>query len=572
MTRLFRAPTAQFLRDAELADQVYTADALKRLADLGFNGVWIRMVYRRLLKNPRYPSFGDQAEHSLPGLCRVIERGERCGLKVYAYLQEPLGLATDDPFWEHHPKLGGATYNHQNPFTHAYTPMRAFCTSTEAGKDFLTESSEHLVRQLPGLGGVIMITASEFISHCYSKYYPARNRHHGDQCEEPLRCPRCRERHPSDVVAEILNLIRMGIDRANEQVALIAWNWAWHNYEPDPQTRILAQLSSGIDCLVDFERGGYKADPDGKIIYIDEYSLSYEGPSERFLRLKHSCDKLGRTVYAKLQIGTTHELATVSNLPLFGKLFDKAQCFKQLRLAGFMGCWAFGLDPSLNLAAFNFFLSNRCPSSKDEALAALATQELPGCDTAKVLEAWGRFDSAFDHYPFSMSFLYQSPINYSLALPFEPGPVQGGDSGRSWVIEPRGDDLASSCGPFSAEEVVQRLTRLLALWRQGLVAYEAGLKGAGGRAAQELSAARAVFVSVRSVRNSYRLYLLKRNWSDDCLPQYRDIVQDELETLDDAIPVYECDPRQGFHQEPSTYMVTADAMKAKRARLRRILS
>src|ERR1051325_1533050 len=207
--RIFRAPKAQFLRDAELADRVYDSDALKRLADLGFNGIWVRMVFRRLLKNPKYPSFGDQ-EQSLPGLRRVIERGECCGVKVYAYVQEPLGLPTNDPFWNEHEELGGATYNHQDPFSFAYSPMRAFCTSTRGGQEFLVESAEQLTRQLPGLGGVIAITASEFIAHCYSKYYPDRKRHHGDKGEESLRCARCRERHPSDVVAEVLNLIREG--------------------------------------------------------------------------------------------------------------------------------------------------------------------------------------------------------------------------------------------------------------------------------------------------------------------------------------------------------------------------
>lgn len=352
------------MRDAELAAQVYTDDALRQLADLGFNGVWIRMVYRRLLKNPKYPSFGDQSEQSMAGLRRVIERGAKHGIKVFAYLQEPLGLPTSDPFWTEHPELAGATYNHQNPFTYAYTPMTAFCTSADAGKEFLVKSSEKLLRELPGLGGIITITASEFIAHCYSKYDYERGKHHGDKEAAPLRCPRCRERHPSDVVAEVLNLMRAGMDRASKGTPLIAWNWSWQSLEPDPQPRLLSGLARGIEILIDFERGGYRINPDGHVTFIDEYALSYAGPSERFLRLKQSCDEKGMPVHAKLQVGTTHEVATVSNLPLIGNLFDKTKSFKRLKLAGFMGCWSFGLSPSLNLRAFKYFLSNDCPASQ----------------------------------------------------------------------------------------------------------------------------------------------------------------------------------------------------------------
>jgi hypothetical protein len=569
MLRIFRAPRAHFVRDAELADEAHPDDALHQIAGLGFNGIWIRMVARRLLKNPAYPAFGDQAEQCLPGLRRVIERAARRGLKVYAYLQEPLGMPSHDPFWKEHPALAGATYQHQDPFTYASTPMTAFCTSTEAGREFLVESSEGLLRQLPGLGGILTITASEFIAHCYSKYHfkaGSLGSHHGDRHPEPLRCSRCRERHPSDVVAEILNLMRTGMNRANRETPLLAWNWGWTAYEPDPQERILSQLQEGIEVLADFERGGTRVEPDGRRIAIDEYALSYAGPSERFLKMKAACDARGFRTHAKLQIGTTHEIATVSNLPLIGHLFEKARAFRKLKLDGFLGCWNFGLSPSLNLRAFNFFLSDDCPERRKDALSELAKREFAGGEVAVVLEAWAKFDAAFEHYPFSVPFLYFSPINYALALPFEAGPLDGKPMGRSWVLDERGSDLAQSCRPFSAEEIVERLTRLLERWNEGLAAYDRALKGVH----PELDAARAAAVSVRSARNFYRLYLLKRNWSEAWLPQYREIVREEIATLDEAIPVYERDPRQGFHQECAGRMVTVEALRKKRERLRTV--
>ena len=104
-------------------------------------------------------------------------------------------------------------------------------------------------------------------------------------------------------------------------------------------------------------------------------------------------------------------------------------------------------------------------------------------------------------------------------------------------------------------------------WAQGVESYERGLGGAGGVSERELSAARAVYVSLRSARNYFRIYLLKRDWHDGLLPQFRAIVQDEIGVLDEAIPVYESDPRQGFHSEAHDYMVTPELMRQKREAL-----
>ncbi len=570
MLRIFRSPKADFMRDAELADQVYTEDVLKALADGGFNAIWVRAIYRELLRNPRYPSFGENSEKLLASLSRVVERGAKCGIHLVIYCQEPFGLSVDDPFWDEHPSMAGTTsdYDFGSPGNPLY--MRAMCVSSEPVREFLVESSEELLRRVPEIAAVITITASEFMSHCYSHYatdVPA------DPNRPPLQCPRCRERPATDIVVDILNSMRQGINAVDASVPLIAWNWSWYMYEPDPQPSIISRLDPGIDILADFERGDVKTDPTGRPIEINEYSLSFIGPSERFIKARSAALDRGRRVYAKLQLSTTHELASVSNIPLIGNIYGKAKGFRDLGLDGFMGCWNFGNELTLNTGAFNFFLSPDCPEGRKEALTALAQRELPGCDPHAVLEAWTKFSEAFDYYPFSIPFLYTSPINYSLALPMRPYPIHKKRTGRSWLMDPRddNDDPSSSFGPFTPEDIAHRFNTMVGIWKEGLEAYERGLTTAAGATDKELSAARAVYASLRSIRNYYQLYLLKRNWHDDLLPQFREIVRDEISVLDDAIHVYENDPRQGFHSEAHDYMVTPELMRRKRDMLLRSL-
>lgn len=585
MMRIFRSPRAEFGEtdspaDAAGADGVYDDETLRAIAGAGFNAVWVRVIFRRLLADPEFPSFGAGSAGLLAGLNNVIERGARHGVGLVLYTQEPFGMERDDPFWREHPGMAGADCGYDYGTAGGSWFMRAFCTGSGRTRDWLRRSSEGLLRALPGIAAVVTITASEFMSHCYSQTAPNLSKGRAS----PLACPRCRERHPTDIVVEVLRCMREGMDRADPRVPLIAWNWSWRFYEDDPQPSILSRLPAGVDIMADFERGGVKRDPGGGEREIDEYALSYAGPSRRFLSIREAALASGRRVHAKLQLSTTHEIASVSNLPLIGSLFEKASAIRGMDLAGFLGCWNFGNRLSLNTRAFDFFLSPQCPDTKEAALRALSRREFPAADAERVAAAWGAFGEAFDSYPHSHPFLYYAPVNYCLALPMTPRPLRAKPIGRSWLMDPRDDrdDPAKSLAPFSAEEIVLRLERMGALWGRGLHLLEEGLAGvesAGSR--EELAAARAIHCSLRSAANYYRLYLLKRDLpkaggsgGSPEVPRrlFEPIARDEAEVLEAAIPVYARDPRQGYHGEAHAHMVTPDLMRAKLADLRACLA
>jgi hypothetical protein len=567
MLRVFRSPKAHFEHDAEYADRVYTSDALQAIAAAGFNAVWIRVKGFEICCDPQYPELGAHAEALIRNLNLVAERGASCGVKLVVYCQEPLGLNQDDPFWDKHPEMAGADwgYNYGTEAEPEY--MRAFCMSSEPVRAYLADNMETLLRRVPGVAAVITITFSEFQAHCFS--------HHGRGKGE-INCPRClaQGRTAADTVAEVLNTMRAGMDRVNPDTPLIAWNWSWVGFEDDPQPSVLGALDPRIAILADFERGDTRVDPFGKKVDQNEYSLSYIGPTKRFLSIRDLAAEQGRPVYAKLQVGTTHEIATVSNLPLIPNLYRKTRNFRRLGLAGFMGCWNFGNELSLNTRAFNRFLGDDCPKEEKAALLALARDEFPGADVDGIVQAWQLFSEAFEFYPFSIPFIYMSPINYSLALPMRPGPLHEAAIKRSWLMDPRDDrdDPARCFGPYTPEEIRERLERLNELWQKGLAQFEAAAAGLDTQTArEELSAARAIALSLRSLRNYLQLYFLKRDWRDEHLPAMLAIAKDELAAVEAAIPVYEIDPRQGFHIEGHGYMVSPELLRTKRDELKKLL-
>ena len=79
-----------------------------------------------------------------------------------------------------------------------------------------------------------------------------------------------------------------------------------------------------VTLLLDWERGGSGRCPTAGGTSSTNTAWRTSGPSERFLAmLLRGRARHGLAVMAKLQVGTTHELSTVPNLPLVDHLYEK---------------------------------------------------------------------------------------------------------------------------------------------------------------------------------------------------------------------------------------------------------
>jgi hypothetical protein len=565
--RIWRSPYSNFQKDETLhAAKAYPPARLREIAAAGFTAIWIHALLHDVAPSRVFPLFGRRSAAHLAALRAVIRRAARCGLKVYLYMQPPRGLLRSHPFWRRHPEARGAEY------VHAGEEFYALCTSEPKVRDWLRRAAEDLSRALPGLGGAILITASEYVGHCYSKYPYLRsvNPPPGAPPMKPLSCPRCAARHPAEIVAEIIRAVHAGFRDAAQGAEVIAWNWSWSLYEEDPSPRILASLPPDVRLLIDFERGARKVVL-GKERFLDEYSLGYVGPSERFLKTYRAARARGLRVMAKLQIGTTHELATVANLPLIGNLYDKARALRRLKVADFLGCWNFGNMLTANTAAFNRFMDAASPPPRRRALEAFAAEYFPGCNPARVLRAWLDFARAMERFPFSMGMLYNGPMNYAVARPILPAPLDGKPAGRSWLPDPRGDVLPAH--GYDLEEITRGFGELAARWEAAADLLARGLAGCRARTArQELLNARVAGHCFRSTWNLYRAQPIRREWRPDRAPELAPILQDECDHLARALPLVAADPRMGFHSECQFRMFTPAAIARKLRRLRRDLA
>jgi hypothetical protein len=356
---------------------------------------------------------------------------------------------------------------------------------------------------------------------------------------------------------------------------------------PEPQKPVIDALPEGVSLMADWERGDHRPFQ-GKTIPIDEYSLSFTGPSERFKGSQAAARQKGRSMFAKLQFGTTHELATVPNLPLMPSVHGKLNGLNERGVEGFMGTWNFGCGRTLNTFA-NKILSDepRRAADKQNFYADLAAKYLGLSDPTPLAQAWEAFTRTFQQYPFSIGLTYYSFFNYAPAYPLSLE-YHGRRMGPSWMAhEPWGDDIDTGIRPFTAEEVLNAFVPMSEQWAAALAGYVAALAQPGGtpeqqkRRWEESSCARMIGVHLRSAANIMRFHLWRKPklagrtgpfpWHIEPDASLRPIVADEIESVRQAIPLAEADRRLGFHQECQAYFYTPAHLKRKLEALERMI-
>ena len=548
-------------------DGFYPDSILRRLVHHGFNAIWIRGALCQFSRCDAFPEFGRTSGQILSALRGLTERAARHGLAVYLYFNEPLGLPGSSDFWERYPQCKGSHV--------AWGDRYCLCTSTPEVKSFLHDGMAYLFRQAPDLGGVILITASEFPSHCYCHIPTHGSTSLNEYIAEGRLCPRCAERSAQEVVGEVVTLIRDGIRTQSDSAEVIAWNWSWSLYEPDPQEGILQRLPEDVIIMGDFERGIMTRSA-GFDYLNDEYSLKIIGPSDRFKGLAEFAHRRGRKVFAKIQIGATHEDATVPYLPVLANVVRKFQSLKDNGVRGLMNCWNFGNMPSLTTELAGIMGWDDAPQSVDEALTQLATRHFGRAAAPRVAAGWKLLSDAMQDFPGSIPVQYYGPVNRGPVLPLFLE-QKGKEFPRSWLpdVDIEGDDLSRWTPPFGPEQVIKSFRALYDGWVKGLDALRTAIELAQGEdrteLVKEVGVAEMCALQFRCAANITEFIVTRDQWHaaidtakrEPLRQRMLELLEDERETCEKVLPLLAADPRLGFHGEAYGYLVTDELVRSQ---------
>jgi len=550
----------------------YHDNVLMRLAEHGFNGIWIRGSFRHFAKVTVFPEFGRDSDRILSRLRALAQRAGRFGISVFLYLNEPLGIAEHDEFFRNHPQCRGSAS--------VFKPMFNLCTSTPEVKTYLRESARFIFTQVPELAGCVMITASEYPSHCWCRSGINVEKPE-DRIGEVASCPRCVDRAPQEVVGEIVRLIREGATAARPDAEVIAWNWSWAMWEPDPQEGVLAALPAETIVMGDYERG----EPTQALGFEytnDEYNIKVVGPSRRFKGVADFVRARGRPVYARIQIGTTHENPDICYLPVPTQIARKYHTLRETGVQGLMSCWNFGNMPCLATEVAGEFSWSPQPSV-EEGLLAVAARDFGEAAAGDVVAAYEVMARAHDDFPGSIPVMYYGPVSRGPSFLFMFDQI-GKAFPNSWLLDKdiRGDRLDWAT-PFGPEKVLECYRSEAAKGGQAEAMLEAALAKTAGddrrRLERETGVLKFHLIQTRSGANVVD-FLLRRDAfyvAEDpaeraaLLDRLAAICRNELENAARAIPLLQADPRLGWHGEAYGYMISPELVEAKLAGLRDIL-
>lgn len=544
-------------RDELTDDRDYYPDHyLSRLAHDGVNGLWLTVSWKDLCRTDIIPEYGRDADRRLAKLRRTVSQCRRYGIGVYLFCIEPAAVNADDPL----------AHKYRHLFGHVSNNTHYFCPSRPLVKRYIRESVSFLFREVPHLGGLIAISVGERATHC-----------HSSSLEVPNTCPRCRRRTPQTVLGEVLTAMREGIRDAGSNGELISWPYSQFGcWGYDETVKAAGEVPPAVILQQNFESGGSIVQL-GKRRDVADYSLAFVGPSPIFRDCARRAADNGTRMFAKLQVGCSHEVATVPWVPVPGNLFDKYRAMRRLKVSGAMQCWYFGNYPSLMTRAAGELSFAPLTSSKSGFLTELARRDW-GEHASVVAQAWAHFEEGYRQYPFVQACVHYNPVSdgpvwplYLVPrdLPIVPPwllhvrPPRKDRQGRLIQYPPSGDRIGEVVSrSHTFQEAITLFGCLADEWEKGVSL----LKGLRRKVSDqperilEIGVAAALGIQFRSGVNILKFYQLREQLPTVPPPQrqatlraMRQLVKQELKLGRELLALAEADSRLGFHSEAEGY-------------------
>ena len=550
ISRCFFGPIKRppFNRDELMDDMDYYPDEyLNRLAHEGINGLWLTVVFREIAETSFTPRDKD-APRRLAKLRRTINQCLRYGIKTWIFSIEPRWLDEHDPILVEHPELAGYK---------ASGDMLTFCPSSPAAQQYLYETMKDIFTQLPGLAGLLNISHGERITNCLSAIRANTN--------NEVKCPRCSKIPKWQIFQNTVKPMIEGMRAANPEAEMISWL-----YQPQPtQVRgdwvydIPEHVPDGVTLQYNFESGAQKKQLN-RVRSGGDYWLSYIGPTEIYQRVADNAIKAGAKLSAKIQVGCSHEVATVPFVSVPGLLYHKYKAMHKCGCTSVMQCWYFGNYPGIMNRAAGMLAFEDFHDDEAGFLLRLARPQW-GRYAEKVAQAWGYFTEGYSNYPLSNDMQYYGPMHCGITWPmfFD---LENKPLAPTWKPDfpPTGDTIGECLENHTLEEALILTTHMVDYWERGMAILD-GLQEKFKKDRDRLldiGVSRALGLQFNSARNIFEYYLLRRDYRNPStdIPQkladvekMRKLLQAETENSAAMIKLCDADSRLGFHSEAEAH-------------------
>ncbi len=539
----------------------YPEEYLSRLAHEGINGLWLTITFREICDTKLRPACADAAKR-LAKLRDVVERCRRYGIKIWAFCIEPAAWSSANPLPKGHENQLACGWS-QEKSVHGSFP---FCVKSMEAQNYLEECTFSLFSAVPHLGGIINISFGERMTSCLSRFSPL------NECGK--LCDGCSLGSPKAIFKAVNASMARGMKRANPSAEFISWLYIPYAEQINDWVYDLPNdLDGEVVISFNFESGVTQKQL-GRMRAGGDYWLSVVGPAERFRRMARTC-KGHAELSAKIQVGCSHEVATVPYVPVPGILYRKYREMKRLGVRHVMQCWYFGNYPGLMNEAAGKLAFEDFSNDEDAFLRELALPDW-GKDAEQAVKAWKLFAEAYGNYPLDIQFQYYGPMHDGPVWPLHLY-FNGTSLTRSWQPDEysSGDAIGECLGHFTLDEVVRLCGDLSEKWHEGFLELQKTKKA---RHKDELSLAEALDIQFASGADILRFYAMRHELMTASPKRARALVSDmrilvvkEIIASERLAELCEKDGRLGYHSEAEVFKYFPEKLNWRAKKLQEML-
>ncbi|TWU25917.1 hypothetical protein [Bythopirellula polymerisocia] len=247
---------------------------------------------------------------------KCLAKGAReNGLKVYIYLHLKPRIQADDPIFQAHPEIRGALIADGPPYDKYH-----LCTSHPLVRQYLSESVQSILKEIPYIDGIVIIVGGEEFLHCFMRPYQVPARHE-------TNCQRCDKRGLEAVLSELCDYLGDAARQVSPNAEVLAWPYSavhyWNGHQDDrAQLKFIEALKPGTALFTDVVKDDYVEKPGGIRKLMWDYSIDEPGPGQRVFTQIEACHSKNRKIY----IHSEPELAfEISRLPYIASMDRWAQ-------------------------------------------------------------------------------------------------------------------------------------------------------------------------------------------------------------------------------------------------------
>ncbi len=534
----------------------YFDEYLNRLMHIGVNAVWIYTELEVMVKSSYIVEFGDNGER-IKKLNKIIDDCARYGIDVFLFLIGPQSFHEGAIL-----RRFGNKMHEKYPETHGnfnFGPQ-AFCLGTDFGKKCLEEMVEKILISAPKLGGFCWVTHGERTTHCGNSW----PNFEGDWRND---CPNCKGKGIGELTAECANIIMGVMERVAPEKEFISNAYGFRCVANEEIKSFTEKVNPKAKLMYTFEDNGTVIQL-GKERHATDYYLCYPGPSDYFRYCAEQANKNGKEIYAKMQIGCSHDLASVLFIPVPGITYDRMVESKKLGVTGLLESWFFGDYPSIMTKSVEMLSFDDNYGDKHNFLTALAKLYWKEEDVDKVVRAWEHFEQAYKNYPVNVMFNYYGPMHDGVVWELQLLPKNFGLS-RSWLLQDSRDgDRIGEClfKGHTIDEAITLTEQIKIGWAKGIEELSKTTEWENNKN-EQINVPKTLFLLFKSGNNILRFYKLRqdlgylRDDANKILTQLKEIVLDEIVNSTKMIELCDADSKIGYHSEAEGYKFFTEQLK-----------